>query len=94
MTSCVQLFVRIVRCMNELLFQRSTGSLGSNVFARLQTAKLLSSFGPAPHFRFDGGERGIAVRDGQLDSIDAPSSVWAHQAGVTALALERFDGRM
>ncbi|KAI2640073.1 WD40 repeat-like protein [Xylaria nigripes] len=80
--------------MNELLLERSTGALGPNTFARLQTTQLLRSFRPAPEFRFDGGERGIAIHDGQASSSDAVQSIWAHQAGVSALALERFDGRI
>ena len=82
--------------MNQFLFERSTGNIGPNVFARLQTTQLLNSFRPEPHFRFDGGERGVAIHDrepGPVDS-DTKSHIWAHQAGVSALALERFDGRM
>lgn len=79
--------------MNQLLLERETGAVGPNVFARLQTTQLLRSFRPAPQYRFDGGERGIAVNDGEASSA-AASSIWAHQAGVSALALERFDGRM
>ncbi|KAI1637057.1 WD40-repeat-containing domain protein [Biscogniauxia mediterranea] len=81
--------------MNELLFERSSGNIGPNVFARLQTTQLLKSFGPAPQFRFDGGEQGSAVADGELAlSSSGSSSIWAHQAGVSALSLERFDGRI
>ncbi|KAI1389622.1 WD40 repeat-like protein [Hypoxylon trugodes] len=82
--------------MNHLLFDRSSGRIGPNVFARLQTTQLLHSFGPAPGFRFDGGERGTAVRDDEDGSVaaDPASTLWAHQAGVNALALERFDGRI
>jgi len=83
--------------MNELLFERSTGNLGPNAFARLQTTRLLRSFQPAPHFRFDGGETGVSgnIPDDDDDDADAaPVSLWAHQAGVNALALERFDGRI
>ncbi|KAI1284143.1 WD40-repeat-containing domain protein [Xylaria sp. FL0933] len=79
--------------MNQLLLERSTGALGPNVFARLQTTRLLTSFRPSPQYRFDGGERGVAVQDGEVSSSDAATSIWAHQAGVSALALERFDGR-
>ncbi|KAI1459150.1 WD40 repeat-like protein [Annulohypoxylon moriforme] len=82
--------------MNQLLFERSCGNLGPNVFARLQTTKLLNSFRPAPEFRFDGGEKGIAVRNDERGAIapDPTSTLWAHQAGVNALALERFDSRI
>ena len=83
--------------MNELLFERSTGNLGPNAFARLQTTQLLRSFRPAPHFRFNGGETGVsgnAASDDESPGGPAAVSLWAHQAGVNALALERFDGRI
>lgn len=82
--------------MNQILFERSTGNIGPNVFAKLQTSQLLHSFGPAPRFRFDGGERGAVGGSDDADVVagNAKTSLWAHQAGVNALALERFDGRM
>jgi DNA excision repair protein ERCC-8 len=81
--------------MNELLFERSTGNLGPNAFARLQTTQQLRSFRPAPHHRFDGGETGVSGSADDADGDDEPAvSLWAHQAGVNALALERFDGRI
>ncbi|KAI1816345.1 WD40-repeat-containing domain protein [Poronia punctata] len=80
--------------MNQLLLERSTGALGPNVFARLQTTQLLRSFHPAPQYRFDGGERGTAVNDGEASDSGAATSIWAHQAGASALTLERFDGRI
>lgn len=86
--------------MNQLLFERATGGLGTNAFAKLETTRLLRSFRPAPQFRFDGGEKGAAVDNGEGRSnsakpnTDSKSNIWAHQAGVNALALERFDGRM
>ncbi|KAK3325153.1 WD40-repeat-containing domain protein [Apodospora peruviana] len=90
--------------MNQLLFEQSTGNISPNVFARLETTKLLSSFRPAPRFRFDGGERPVAVAGsssaaapgssqseagGGTDSSSS-TSIWAHQAGVNVLALERL----
>jgi len=81
--------------MNQILFERSTGNIGPNVFAKLQFSQLLHSFQPAPRFRFDGGERGTnGGTDSDAIAEDARTSLWAHQAGVNALALERFDGRM
>lgn len=75
--------------MNSLLFERSSGSIGPNAFARSQTGALLRSFAAAPRLRFDGGER-----DSVAAGPSRSSSLWAHQAGVSALALERFDGRL
>lgn len=83
--------------MNQLLFERSTGSVGPNVFARLQTTKLLTSFRAAPQFRFDGGERGTAIHQDEVGASGEQtlrSGRWAHQAGVNTLAVDRFDGRM
>jgi DNA excision repair protein ERCC-8 len=83
--------------MNQLLFERSTGSVGPNVFARLQTTKLLSSFRAAPQLRFDGGERGTAIHQDDVSpsgTSSLRSGLWAHQAGVNVIAVERFDGRM
>ncbi|TLS28057.1 hypothetical protein PpBr36_01700 [Pyricularia pennisetigena] len=84
--------------MNQLLFERSIGNIDQKHFARLHTNKLLYSFQAAPHHRFDGGEQGVAVYDGAAPrdgaAIDQRRSIWAHQPGVNALALERFDGRL
>ncbi|KAF3760802.1 WD40 repeat-like protein [Cryphonectria parasitica EP155] len=88
--------------MDKSLFERATGALGPNVFAKLETTKLVRSFRPAPHFRFDGGHKGSATTDSTARGISrsAPANheqgqdLWAHQAGVNALALERFDGRI
>jgi len=82
--------------MNQLLFERSTGNLGPNAFARLQASRLLDSFRAAPLFRFDGGEEGTSIGGdkGEPVSGGGKRDIWAHQAGVNTLALERFDGRM
>lgn len=91
---------------NLLLFERSLGNLRHDAFAGLQTEKLLKSFRSTLRVRFDGGERVArpGVRSGSSsratvrytsagDDNDERHSIWAHQAGVTALAVERFDGR-
>ncbi|KAK1750563.1 hypothetical protein QBC47DRAFT_353110 [Echria macrotheca] len=79
--------------LNSLLFERSVGTLHPRDFARIQTDTLLRSFRSAPRFRFDCGDRPPARHRG--DHAESESeSLWAHQAGVTALALERFDGRI
>ena len=77
-----------LKCMNQLLFERSYGGIGPNALARLESTRLLKSFRLFPRLRYDGGERGVAG-DGDDGALR-----WAHQAGVNALALERFDGRM
>lgn len=86
----------ICGCMNQLLFERSTGNIGANVFAKLQTSQLLHSFRPAPRFRFDGGERGVVegIDDSDAAVGEGKTPLWSHQAGVNALASDRFDGRL
>jgi DNA excision repair protein ERCC-8 len=81
--------------MNSLLFERSSGSLGPDGFARIQATALLTSFAAAPRFRFDGGEQAPADARNAGNGADAsPAWLWAHQAGVAAMALDRFDGRL
>ncbi|CAK7211805.1 hypothetical protein SBRCBS47491_001244 [Sporothrix bragantina] len=87
--------------MNELLFERAAGDLGQNALARRYCIDLLHAFRPAPQLRFDGGEQGtnIAVDESGASSSSSFSrldgrDMWAHQAGVNAMALERFDGRI
>ncbi|CAK7231981.1 hypothetical protein SCUCBS95973_008107 [Sporothrix curviconia] len=86
--------------MNELLLERAAGGLGQNAFARRHCSDLLHAFRPAPRLRFDGGEQGtnIAVDGGGASSASLSREdgrdLWAHQAGVNAMALERFDGRI
>ncbi|KAK3686077.1 WD40-repeat-containing domain protein [Podospora appendiculata] len=88
--------------MATLLFERSTGNISPDVFSGLQTTKLLSSFRSAPRFRFDSGERFVAAgpssasdpREPDDSSVTGGIPIWAHPAGVNALALERFDGRI
>lgn len=84
--------------MNSLLFDRSTGNLPHRAFARIANSRLVSSVGPAPHLRFDGGERGTApppVPSGpDADAALQRTSLWAHRSGVNTLVLDRFEGRM
>jgi len=86
--------------MNQLLFDRSTGSLNPQAFSRLHTTALLHATQLAPKLRFNGGEKEEVVSGrAALVHIDASlessrPKIWAHQAGVNALALDKFDGRM
>lgn len=88
--------------MNSTLFDRELGKLGPKDFSKQVTTKLLRSFRPAPQHRFDGGHKGSAtsgigdVHSGPAKPADQDTrlDLWAHQAGVQALALERFEGRM
>ena len=86
--------------MNQLLFDRSTGTLSSEAFARLQTSKRVYAVQYAVNLRFDGGEREDIIPgeeeegDEQENRVEERQQAWAHQAGVNALAIDRFDGRL
>jgi len=86
--------------MNQLLFDRSTGSLSPQAFAQIQTSARLRAIQAAPRLRFNGGEKEALLNDDDVGDGSAsqaePSAetrLWAHQAGVNALALD-VDGKM
>ena len=85
--------------MNQLLFDRSTGNLSPQTFARTQTSHLLRAIQLAPGFRFNGGEREVQPDDDDSEAIETPvgapieTKIWAHQAGVIALAID-IENRM
>jgi DNA excision repair protein ERCC-8 len=87
--------------MNQLLFDRSSGSLSPIAFQILQTSQRLHAIQSAPRQRFDGGEREGAPIESADDNngVDAPlttthsTRIWAHQAGVNALSID-LDGRL
>lgn len=84
--------------MNQLLFDRLTGALGPNAFARLQSSQLLHAIQPAPRLIFDGGEKEAAHPANPSEDINAHEGEvgersWTHQAGVNALAID-IDGKM
>lgn len=84
--------------MNQLLFDRSTGTLGPQAFARIQTSHLIHVIQPAPKLRFDGGEKETVpaslVGNGESQTgLDVAEKIWAHPAGVNALSLD-IDHRM
>lgn len=89
------------RCMNNLLFDRSTGSLAPQAFARIQSTQLLHAIQPAPRLLFDGGEREVVASPSSAlptENLDPPATgpeekSWAHQAGVNALSID-IEGRM
>ena len=86
--------------MNQLLFDRSTGNLDPQAFARLHTSALLHALQLAPKLRFKGGDKEAVSNNRAGSAPIAPPTInhekktWAHQAGVNALALEKFNGRM
>jgi DNA excision repair protein ERCC-8 len=83
--------------MNRLIFDRSTGSLRPNAFARLQSTRLIYSIQQAPNYLFDGGESSKAhlnATGADVNQDDGSLKACAHIAGVNALAVDRFDGRL
>ena len=86
--------------MNQLLLDRSTGSLSSNAFARIQSSHLIHDIQLTPGLRFDGGEVSLSansdfeISNTQTDVDGGILKICAHQAGVNALVADRFDGRL
>ncbi|PQE33004.1 hypothetical protein CJF32_00001486 [Rutstroemia sp. NJR-2017a WRK4] len=82
--------------MNQLLFDRSTGNLDPKAFARIQTSQLLHAIQPAPNLQFNGGENAISNNgdERRRNRDPAEPKLWAHQTGVNALAIDRFDGKI
>lgn len=70
---------------------RETGDLSSADYGRAVTSTLIKSFAAAPQFRFNG-EISIAANAAHL--ANRPHTIKAHGAGVSALAIEKFDGRI
>lgn len=84
--------------MNRLLFDRSTGILGPQAFAKIQTSQLLHAIQPAPRLLFDGGEKEVVPSSSSTGSLDpdkgeGENKSWTHQAGVNALSID-IDGKM
>jgi hypothetical protein len=86
--------------MNQLLLHRSTGSLSSNGFARIQSTQLVHDIYLTPNLRFDGGEITLTGEDDaeisntQTDADSDGLKIRAHQSGVNALVADRFEGRL
>ncbi|KAM3075196.1 hypothetical protein ACMFMG_007353 [Clarireedia jacksonii] len=82
--------------MNQLLFDRSTGNLDPKAFARIQTSQLLHAIQPAPSLQFNGGEKAISNNGDERPRDRDPTELklWAHQTGVNALAIDKFEGKI
>ncbi|TFB04270.1 DNA excision repair protein ckn1 [Trichoderma ghanense] len=90
--------------MQSRLLAREVGDLPSRNLSQIVASQLLRSFEPAPHHRFNGDTRQLAQQQqhGQqtaqglgldLDE-ERPHRLRAHGAGVSSLALDKFDGRL
>lgn len=80
--------------MNQLLYDRSSGNLRASRFARAVISQRIHSFQLAPKLRFNGGETEILPNDAGLTTqSEEDTKLWAHQAGVNALAID-IDNRL
>jgi DNA excision repair protein ERCC-8 len=82
--------------MNRLLFDRSTGSLKPNAFARLQSTRLIYDIQQAPNHKFDGGENSRVDSETVSTEADVDNDnvkACAHLAGINALVVDQFEGR-
>ncbi|KAH7011707.1 WD40-repeat-containing domain protein [Ilyonectria destructans] len=77
--------------MQSRLLARETGDLDPRDFARTVTTDLLRSFAPAPQHRFNGE---FAPRPDPAGVDERAHNIRAHGAGVSALALDKFEGRI
>ena len=77
--------------MQARLLTRETGDFGPHDLARTVASDLLRSFAPAPQHRFNGD----ALRRPAVSEMDERAhNIRAHGAGVSSLALDKFDGRI
>lgn len=80
--------------MQARLLTRESGDLDPLSFAQSINSDLLRSFAPAPQHRFNGGKRSLASQSAAAADDDRPHTIHAHGAGVTSLAVDKFDGRI
>ena len=93
--------------MNAQLFTRSLGIVGPESLIQWRTAQLLESLAANPAIRFDAEQRKPTSIQGSAESEaghqaallarhrrdDPYPRVYAHRAGVNALAIDPFEGR-
>ncbi|KAM0256315.1 hypothetical protein ACHAQJ_005082 [Trichoderma viride] len=79
--------------MQSRLLAREVGDLPCHDLAQIIASQLLRSFEPAPQHRFNG-EVNLPQNDQQTAVEDRPHRLRAHGAGVSSLALDKFDGRL
>jgi DNA excision repair protein ERCC-8 len=80
--------------MNQLLFDRSSGNISPPAFARIQLSAQVHAIQPASRLRFNGGEKEASQEDDTGEGVESQAEppvdarIWAHQAGVNALAID------
>ncbi|KAK2593980.1 hypothetical protein QQS21_008290 [Conoideocrella luteorostrata] len=77
--------------MQARLLNRETGDLAPHDLTKSITTDLFHTFAPAPHHRFNGEVSSVSSLD---DTEERAHRIRAHGAGVSGLALEKFDGRI
>jgi DNA excision repair protein ERCC-8 len=85
--------------MQAHLVARETGDLSAASFARTITTDLVRSFAPAPQHRFNGDLSTASTSTASTSASAAldearPHKLRAHGAGVSCLAVDKFDGRL
>ena len=80
--------------MQAPLLQRETGDIAAPAFAQIITNQLLRAFAPAPQHRFNGERSAAAAAAAATRPDDRPHDIRAHGAGVSSLALDKFEGRV
>ena len=73
------------------LLGRALGTISPQALQRAETSRLLHSIQAAPGVRFDGSDAPPQAA-GSREAEDE-RDVWAHQAGVNCLTIDRFEGR-
>ncbi|KAJ6790007.1 hypothetical protein PWT90_03796 [Aphanocladium album] len=83
--------------MQTRLLARETGDLEPQEFARSLASDLIRTFAPAPQHRFNGEILTSQAAPGGVPSFaveERAHNIRAHGAGVSALEVEKFDGRL
>jgi hypothetical protein len=76
--------------MHGRLFSRELGDVTHQAFSTTVTSGLLSSFAASPQHRFDGGE----VHEQDEFYTSRREAMVAHRAGIKALAIDKFYGKL
>lgn len=78
--------------MHPDLLGRALGTISAQALQRAEISRLLHSVQAAPGVRFDGSDAPAQSAASSRD-VEDERDVWAHQAGVNCLTIDRFEGR-
>lgn len=73
------------------LLGRALGTTSAHALQRAETSRLLHSIQAAPDIKFDGSDAPAQAASSR--DVEEERDVWAHQAGVNCLTIDRFEGR-